>query len=156
LIVEAVTGALFGVAWWMCVTAGALTEPFDQRLIRFAVYAAFCFVLVVITFFLAGAVSKGLFPQQDTGMLQGRTNASADVSPDRMSAAQWIDSRVPGGRDSPGCTRGASGSLGFIVEVMSVSPSRLWGAGTAGRTARLARSVRMHGAGVCVHMHQRR
>jgi multidrug efflux pump len=45
-------------------------------------------VLVVVTFFLAGAVQKSLFPQQDTGMLQGRTNASADVSPDRLSAAQ--------------------------------------------------------------------
>jgi multidrug efflux pump len=45
-------------------------------------------VLVVVTFFLAGAVQKSLFPQQDTGMLQGRTNASADVSPERLSAAQ--------------------------------------------------------------------
>jgi len=49
LIVEAVTGALFGVAWWFAVIA-PWVEPFDQRLLHFAVYAAFCFVLVVITF----------------------------------------------------------------------------------------------------------
>jgi len=49
LIVEAVTGALFGVAWWFAVIAPWF-EPFDQRLLRFAVYAAFCFVMVVITF----------------------------------------------------------------------------------------------------------
>jgi leader peptidase (prepilin peptidase)/N-methyltransferase len=48
--VEALTGALFGVAWWATVTAGALFEPLEYRLVRFVVYAAFCFVLVVITF----------------------------------------------------------------------------------------------------------
>ena len=50
LVVEALTGALFGVAWWAAVVAPALFEPFDQRLLHFAVYAAFCFVMVVITF----------------------------------------------------------------------------------------------------------
>ncbi len=50
LIVEALTGLLFGLAWWFTVSVGAYFEPFDQRLIRFAVYATFCFVLVVITF----------------------------------------------------------------------------------------------------------
>jgi leader peptidase (prepilin peptidase)/N-methyltransferase len=50
LLVEAVTGALFGVAWWFTVNANMLFEPFDVRLERFAIYAAFCFVLVVITF----------------------------------------------------------------------------------------------------------
>ena len=50
LIVEALTGLLFALAWWFTVTIGAYFEPFDQRLIRFAVYAAFCFVLVVVTF----------------------------------------------------------------------------------------------------------
>jgi leader peptidase (prepilin peptidase) / N-methyltransferase len=50
LIVEAVTGALFGLAWWIVVDIGALWEPFDLRLIRFAIYAAFAFVMVVITF----------------------------------------------------------------------------------------------------------
>lgn len=50
LLVEALTGALFGVAWWAAVVAPALFEPFDQRLVHFAVYAAFCFVMVVIAF----------------------------------------------------------------------------------------------------------
>jgi leader peptidase (prepilin peptidase) / N-methyltransferase len=50
LVVEAVTGALFGVAWWAAVTAPALFEPFDLRLLHFAIYAAFCLVMVVITF----------------------------------------------------------------------------------------------------------
>jgi leader peptidase (prepilin peptidase)/N-methyltransferase len=50
LFVEALTGALFGVSWWAAVVAPALFEPFDQRLLHFAVYAAFCFVMVVIAF----------------------------------------------------------------------------------------------------------
>lgn len=50
LIVEAVTGLLFGLAWWATVSVGVLFEPLDARLIRFAIYAAFCFVMVVITF----------------------------------------------------------------------------------------------------------
>lgn len=50
LIVEALTGLLFVLAWWFTVNVGAYFEPFDQRLIRFAVYAAFCFVMVVIAF----------------------------------------------------------------------------------------------------------
>ncbi len=50
LIVEALTALLFVLAWWFTVNVGAYFEPFDQRLIRFAIYAAFCFVLVVVTF----------------------------------------------------------------------------------------------------------
>ncbi|HET9623185.1 MAG TPA: prepilin peptidase [Kofleriaceae bacterium] len=50
LVVEAVTGGLFGFAWWAAVSAQALFEPFDVRLAHFAVYAAFSFVMVVITF----------------------------------------------------------------------------------------------------------
>ena len=50
LIVEAVTGALFGLTWFATVETGALTEAFDLRLARFAIYAAFGFVMVVITF----------------------------------------------------------------------------------------------------------
>jgi leader peptidase (prepilin peptidase)/N-methyltransferase len=50
LIVEAVTGALFVVAWWAAVVAPQWFEPFDARLLHFLVYAAFCFVMVVITF----------------------------------------------------------------------------------------------------------
>jgi leader peptidase (prepilin peptidase) / N-methyltransferase len=50
LVVEAVTAALFGVAWWAAVIAPSLFSPFDQRLLHFAVYAAFSFVMVVIAF----------------------------------------------------------------------------------------------------------
>jgi leader peptidase (prepilin peptidase) / N-methyltransferase len=50
LIVELVTGLLFGVAWWATVTANQLFEPLDVRLLRFVVAATFCFVMVVITF----------------------------------------------------------------------------------------------------------
>lgn len=50
MLVEAVTAALFGVAWWASVVAPQLFEPFDRRLLHFAIYAAFCFVMVVITF----------------------------------------------------------------------------------------------------------
>ena len=52
LIVEAVTGALFGVAWYMAVTHGMWwwSEPFETHLVRFAIHAAFLFVMVVITF----------------------------------------------------------------------------------------------------------
>ena len=50
MIVELATGALFGVSWWATVTANQLFEPLDVRLIRFAIAAAFCFVMIVITF----------------------------------------------------------------------------------------------------------
>lgn len=50
LLVEAVTGALFGVAWWAAVEASALWEPFELRLLRFAIYAAFVLLMMVITF----------------------------------------------------------------------------------------------------------
>lgn len=50
LLVEAVTGALFAFAWWAAVDVRAHFEPIDVRLIRWAVYAAFAFVMVVITF----------------------------------------------------------------------------------------------------------
>ena len=51
LIVEAVTGALFGIAWWFTLgTGGFLEGPPELRAIRFAIAAAFVFVMVVITF----------------------------------------------------------------------------------------------------------
>jgi leader peptidase (prepilin peptidase)/N-methyltransferase len=51
LFVEALTGALFGVAWWFTMGAGgAFLGAYDARAIHFVVYAAFVFVLVVITF----------------------------------------------------------------------------------------------------------
>jgi leader peptidase (prepilin peptidase)/N-methyltransferase len=50
LLVEAVTGALFGVAWWFTLGTGGMYEPQEIRLLRFVIAAAFVFVLVVITF----------------------------------------------------------------------------------------------------------
>lgn len=50
LVVEAVTGALFAVAWWMTVIAPQWYEPLDHRLLHFVVHAGFCFVMVVIAF----------------------------------------------------------------------------------------------------------
>jgi leader peptidase (prepilin peptidase)/N-methyltransferase len=50
VLVEAVTGALFGCAWWFTLGTGGLFQPFDTRLFHFVVYAAFVWVMVVITF----------------------------------------------------------------------------------------------------------
>ena len=50
LAVEALTGVLFGVAWWAAVSAGVLWEPLDLRLIRFVVFAVFIVAMVVIAF----------------------------------------------------------------------------------------------------------
>jgi leader peptidase (prepilin peptidase)/N-methyltransferase len=50
LVVEALTGALFGVAYWFTLGPAGMLEPFEVRLVRFAVMAAFVFVMVVITF----------------------------------------------------------------------------------------------------------
>jgi leader peptidase (prepilin peptidase)/N-methyltransferase len=50
LIVEALTGALFGVAWWFTIVAPATWQAFDLRLVHFAIDAAFVFVMVVVTF----------------------------------------------------------------------------------------------------------
>jgi len=50
LIVELLTGLLFGVAWWFALGGGARAEAFDHQLLRFTIYAAFCFVMVVVTF----------------------------------------------------------------------------------------------------------
>jgi leader peptidase (prepilin peptidase)/N-methyltransferase len=50
LVVELLTGALFGFAWWWTVVAHQLFEPLEMRLLRFGIAAAFCFVMVVITF----------------------------------------------------------------------------------------------------------
>jgi leader peptidase (prepilin peptidase)/N-methyltransferase len=50
LLVEALTGALFGVAWWFTLGTGGMYDAFDDRVFRFVVYAAFVWVMVVITF----------------------------------------------------------------------------------------------------------
>jgi len=50
LLVEALTGALFAFAWWAAVDVRGPWEPLDDRMLRFAIYAVACFVMVVITF----------------------------------------------------------------------------------------------------------
>ncbi len=50
LLVEAVTGALFAAAWWFAVVARAPLEPIDDRMVRFAIGAAFVWTMVVILF----------------------------------------------------------------------------------------------------------
>lgn len=51
LVVEAVTGLLFGLCWYFVVGIDAWFAPsFDAQVLRFAIYAAFCFVIVVIAF----------------------------------------------------------------------------------------------------------
>nr|HEX4315975.1 prepilin peptidase [Kofleriaceae bacterium] len=49
LVVEALVGALFGLAWWFAMVP-TFQESFDVRLLRFGVYAAFIVVMVVIAF----------------------------------------------------------------------------------------------------------
>ena len=41
-------------------------------------------LLIIVTALLMTQVKHGLFPQQDTGMLQGRVSAGTDISPPRM------------------------------------------------------------------------
>ncbi|MEO5560553.1 MAG: efflux RND transporter permease subunit [Dokdonella sp.] len=76
-------------------------------------------VLIVITVLLMRFVHSGLFPQQDTGMLQGRVSAGTDVSPPRMmeqtqrlAAAVMKDPAVEsvGSRLGGGWGRGGGGS----------------------------------------------
>ncbi len=50
LAVEALTGILFGVTWWVAISLGPLREPFDVQLIRFTISAVFCVVMVVVAF----------------------------------------------------------------------------------------------------------
>jgi len=50
MLVELVTGALFGVAWWYTLGTGGSFAPDQTRLVEFVVDAAFIFVMVVITF----------------------------------------------------------------------------------------------------------
>ncbi len=79
-------------------------------------------LLILITLLLMRFVSGGLFPQQDTGMLSGRTTAGSDVSPTRMMeqqqkiaalvmkdpAVESVGSRLGGGWGGGG---GGSGQL---------------------------------------------
>ena len=49
LIVEALTGILFGLTWWAAMNHPGFAT-FNERLIGFAVYAGFAFFIVVVTF----------------------------------------------------------------------------------------------------------
>jgi leader peptidase (prepilin peptidase)/N-methyltransferase len=51
VLVEALTGALFGVAWWFTLgTGGMLFGSFELQLFRFAIAALFVLDMVVIAF----------------------------------------------------------------------------------------------------------
>ncbi len=50
LLVEALTGALFGVAWWFTMGTGGTYDALDTRALHFVIDAAFIFAMVVITF----------------------------------------------------------------------------------------------------------
>lgn len=50
LLIEALTGALFALAWWFAVDARAALEPLDVRVLRFAIGGAFVWTMVVIMF----------------------------------------------------------------------------------------------------------
>lgn len=50
MLVEAATGLLFAFAWHLVMNLAYVDEPTQARLIRFGIYAAMLFVLVVITF----------------------------------------------------------------------------------------------------------
>ena len=50
LLVEALTGALFGVAWWFTMGTGGLLQSFEVRVIEFVTYAGFVWVMVVVAF----------------------------------------------------------------------------------------------------------
>lgn len=50
LLVEGLTGALFGVAWWFTLGTGGLYDALPVRALWFVVDAAFVFVMVVTTF----------------------------------------------------------------------------------------------------------
>ncbi|MGE5187370.1 MAG: prepilin peptidase, partial [Acidobacteriota bacterium] len=51
LVVEALTGVLFGVAWWFTLgEGGLLAGSLELRALRFAIDAAFVLVMVVIAF----------------------------------------------------------------------------------------------------------
>jgi leader peptidase (prepilin peptidase) / N-methyltransferase len=50
LLVEALTAALFGVVWWFTLGTGGMYLALDTRVLMFVLYAAFVFVMVVVTF----------------------------------------------------------------------------------------------------------
>ncbi len=86
-------------------------------------------MLIVITVFLMSGMKSGLFPQQDTGMLFGRTTAGPDISPSRMMeqqqqiaalvmadpAVESVGSRLGGGWGGGG----ASGQLNISLKPLA-------------------------------------
>lgn len=50
LLVEALTGVLFGVAWWFTLGTGGMYTTFEHGLLKFVIDATFIFAMVVITF----------------------------------------------------------------------------------------------------------
>jgi leader peptidase (prepilin peptidase)/N-methyltransferase len=50
MLVELVTGVLFGVAWWFTLGTGGMFAPEATRLLEFVVDASFVFVMIVIAF----------------------------------------------------------------------------------------------------------
>ena len=50
LLVEALTGALFGVAWWFTFGTGGFLLSFESAALLFVIDAAFVWTMVVITF----------------------------------------------------------------------------------------------------------
>ena len=71
-------------AWLAGAYDRGLKVVLDHQLVALAATAA----TLILTFVLALVVPKGLFPQQDTGMLLGVTQAPADVSFAAMMAHQ--------------------------------------------------------------------
>jgi multidrug efflux pump len=70
--------------------AGGLDRVFrHQRLVLGSVVAS-----IVLTFILAAIIQKGFFPEQDTGVLQGLTEAAQSVSFDAMAQRQQALARA--------------------------------------------------------------
>ncbi|MEO8672110.1 MAG: efflux RND transporter permease subunit [Tahibacter sp.] len=105
-------------------------------------------LLVILTIWLATLVPKGFFPQQDTGALQGSTDAGADVSFEVLSARQQaitdmvrtdpavesVGSRIGGGRFGGG---GGSGTLFINLKPLGDGRSE----STAAVMARIGRAT---------------
>ncbi len=67
---------------------GIYTRALDFSLRHALLLALTPLLMIVVTFFLVGAVKKGSFPPQDTGLIWGRANSSATVSFADMSQRQ--------------------------------------------------------------------
>ena len=102
----------------------------DRALRRPRLTALQPLLLIVLTVFLMRFLQSGLFPQQDTGMLQGRISAGSDISPPRMMeqtqklaalvmqdpAVDSVGSRLGGGFGRGG---GGSGQLYITLKPLA-------------------------------------